>query len=123
MLFGQLITVWTDHKNLTLKNTEHASDCVLHQRLLLEEYGVDLKFIAREKNKAADMLSRNEFVHNPCNEVDTTSSEAVIHEMYANDMIVPIDYLYFYVSARRCRAERKQDKIRDFTQLQIKGFW
>ena len=45
MIFGQRITVWTDHKNLIFKNTEHASDRVLRQRLLLEEYGVDLQFI------------------------------------------------------------------------------
>ena len=32
MLFGQRITVWIDDKNLTFKNTEHASDRVLRQR-------------------------------------------------------------------------------------------
>ena len=65
ILFGQCITVWTDHRNLTYKNTEHASDYVLRQRLLLEEYGVDLKFIQVKKNEAADILSKNRFVHEP----------------------------------------------------------
>ena len=32
MLFGQRITVWIDHKNLTFKNTERVSDRVLRQR-------------------------------------------------------------------------------------------
>ena len=41
MLLGQTITVWTDHRNLTYKNIEHASDRVLRQRLLLEEYTVN----------------------------------------------------------------------------------
>ena len=42
MLLGQTITVWTDHRNLTYKNIEHASDKILWQRLLLEEYAVNL---------------------------------------------------------------------------------
>ena len=100
MLFGQRITVWTDHKNLTFKNTEHASDRVLRQRLLLEEYGVDLKFIQGKKNEAADMLSRNEFNHEPCAEVDTTSSEAAMHELYANEFEVPIDYQTIFTYQR-----------------------
>ena len=63
MLLGKRITVWMDHKNLTYKNIEHASARVLRQRLLLEEYGVELKCIQGKKNEAADMLSRNEFIH------------------------------------------------------------
>ena len=59
MLFGQRITIWADHKNMTHKNTEHASDRVLRQRLIVKEYGADLKFIQGEKNGAANMLSRN----------------------------------------------------------------
>ena len=49
ILFGQQITVWTVRENLTYKTTEHARDRVLRQRLLLEKYGVDLKFIKGEK--------------------------------------------------------------------------
>ena len=73
MLFGQRITVWTDHKNPTFKNIEHASDRVIRQRLLLEEYRVDLP---------ADMLSRNEFIHTPNITVDTSKFEVTMHEMY-----------------------------------------
>jgi hypothetical protein len=49
MLFGHKIVVKTDHKNLTHQLSTHASDRVLHQRLLLEEYGMDLQYIQGEK--------------------------------------------------------------------------
>ena len=49
MLFGQRITVWTDHKNLTFKNTEHASDRVLRQLLLLERLWSWPKIYSRQE--------------------------------------------------------------------------
>jgi hypothetical protein len=58
MLFGHTIIVKTDHKNLTHQVSTHASDRVLRQRLLLEEYGVELQYIEGEKNIVADALSR-----------------------------------------------------------------
>jgi transposase InsO family protein len=61
MLLGQPITVFTDHENLTYVDTVHASDRVLRQRLLLEEYGADIKFIPGKKNNLADALSRLPF--------------------------------------------------------------
>ena len=36
VLLDKNIVIWTDHRNLTYENTEHASDRVLRQRLLLE---------------------------------------------------------------------------------------
>ena len=43
ILLGHQITVYTDHKNLTYKifNTE----CVMRWRLILEEFGPELKYI------------------------------------------------------------------------------
>jgi hypothetical protein len=58
MLLGHKIIIKTDHKNLTHPLSIHASDRVLHQRLLLEEYGADLQYIQGEKTVAADALSR-----------------------------------------------------------------
>ena len=92
MLLGQTITVWTDHRNLTYKNTEHASDRVLRQRLLLEEYAVSLKFIQGIKNVAADMLSRNDLIFEPTKKVSTEKSEKLVHEIHSIDSIVPVDY-------------------------------
>jgi hypothetical protein len=58
MLLGHHIIMRTDHKNLTYPNSTHTSDRVLHQWLLLEEYGVELEYIKGEKNVVADALSR-----------------------------------------------------------------
>jgi len=58
MLLGHKIIVRTDHKNLTYLNSTHTSDRVLRQRLLLEEYGVDIEYIQGVKNVVADALSR-----------------------------------------------------------------
>jgi hypothetical protein len=56
ILLGHQIEVHTDHKNLTYKqfNTER----VIRWRLILEEFGPELKYIQGSKNVVADLLSR-----------------------------------------------------------------
>ena len=66
------IVVW---KNLTYKNTEHDSDRVIRQRLLLEEYTVKLKFIQGIKNEAVDMLSRNYLVYESTKKVSNEKNQ------------------------------------------------
>jgi hypothetical protein len=56
MLLGQDIIVKTERKNLTHPNSTHTSDRVLRQRLLLEEYGMELQYIQGERNVVADVL-------------------------------------------------------------------
>ena len=55
ILLGHQITVYTDHKNLTYKhfNTER----VMLWRLILEEFGPELKYIKGENNIVANALS------------------------------------------------------------------
>ena len=86
------IVVWTDHKYLTYKNTEYASDRVLCRTLLLKEYAVQLKFIQWIKNDAVDMLSRNELVFEPTAIVSTTEFEAMMHKIHMNKMVVLVYY-------------------------------
>ena len=62
ILHGQIIKVYTDHKNLTNKtfNTER----VMRWRLILEEYRPELIYIPGNKNIFANTLSRLELVTN-----------------------------------------------------------
>jgi hypothetical protein len=56
ILLGQQIIVHTDHKNLTCKNFN--TERVMRWRLVLEEYGPELRYIKGEDNIVADALSR-----------------------------------------------------------------
>jgi RNase H-like domain found in reverse transcriptase len=48
ILLGQRIVVYADHKNLTFKNFN--TERVMRWRLILEEYGPELRYIKGESN-------------------------------------------------------------------------
>ena len=75
ILFGHQITVYTDHKNLTYKsfNTER----VMRWRLILEEFGPELKYIKGENNVVSDALS--------CLEKSNNQEILNISELYGYD--------------------------------------
>jgi hypothetical protein len=56
ILLGHTIAIHTDHKNLIYKNFN--TERVMRWRLILEEYGPELRYIKGEKNLVADALSR-----------------------------------------------------------------
>eukprot|EP00804_Cyclotella_cryptica_P004324 CCRYP_013504-RA/>CCRYP_013504-RA protein AED:0.46 eAED:0.47 QI:0/0/0/1/0/0/3/0/132 len=57
MLWGQQITVYTDHKNLMQDALGMTSDRVYHWRLLLEEYGPTIVYIKGIHNTVGDAIS------------------------------------------------------------------
>eukprot|EP00804_Cyclotella_cryptica_P029280 CCRYP_011684-RA/>CCRYP_011684-RA protein AED:0.42 eAED:0.42 QI:0/0/0/1/0/0/2/0/310 len=57
MLWGQQITVYTDHKNLMHDALGLTSDRVYRWRLLLEEYGPTIVYIKGIHNTVADAIS------------------------------------------------------------------
>ena len=58
MLLGAEIEIYTDHKNLTYKLSQYATQRVLRWRLLLEEYGAKFFYKKGSTNVVADALSR-----------------------------------------------------------------
>ena len=64
ILLGNVIKVYTDHKNLTYAGTNFNSDRRLRQRLLIEEYGAELIFVAGNINVVTDGMSRLDFETN-----------------------------------------------------------
>ena len=70
---------------------------MLHQRLILVEYGVKLRFIQGIKNEEAGMLSRKEFVNERENTVSTKAFEFMTLGIHINEMSVPLDYETFFV--------------------------
>ena len=58
ILFGYLIRVFSDHKNLVHAATISQSQRVMRWRLILEEFGPDIQHIKGEDNVVADAISR-----------------------------------------------------------------
>ena len=82
-MLGQRIEVHTDHKNLTCENFN--TDRVYRWRLLLEEYGPDIKYIEGPKNVAAGALSRLSATDDICEELNCLSEEIP-------DIAYPLNY-------------------------------
>ena len=61
MLWGQPMTVYTDHKNLMQDTLGLTSDRVYRWRLLLEEYGPTIVYIKGIHNTVADAISRLDY--------------------------------------------------------------
>ena len=58
ILFGYPIQVFSDHKNLVHAATISQSQRVMRWRLILEEFGPDIKHMSGENNVVADIMSR-----------------------------------------------------------------
>ena len=85
ILLGQNLIVFTDHKNLTYKNFN--TDRVMRWRLILEEFGPELKYIKGEKNIVADALSRLEI-----STEQQTEDLAMLYGMDVSSIEYPITF-------------------------------
>eukprot|EP00957_Ditylum_brightwellii_P009735 733818-Ditylum_brightwellii.AAC.1 len=72
----------TDHKNLTYDSTMHMCDRVLRQHIMLEEYGVVLKYIKGEDNHVVDALSQ----------LPRNDKQVEVFVIEAKDDTFPLDY-------------------------------
>jgi hypothetical protein len=57
MLWGQRLTVYTDHENLTQYGLGLTSDRITRWRILLEEYAPKIIYIKGVHNIVADAIS------------------------------------------------------------------
>ena len=105
-ILGHQITVYTDHKNLTYNifNTER----VMRWRLILKEFGPELKYIKGENNVVADALS--------CLEMSDNQKILNISELYGYDdadlpdSAYPICY-HNITKAQKTDAKLKQNLV------------
>lgn len=77
MLWGQRIVVYTDHRNLIQDALGLSSNRVHRWRLLLEEFGPEIKYIKGIHNTVADAISRLEY--NPEQNVQNVHSTNRYH--------------------------------------------
>ena len=104
ILLGQKLVIHTDHKNLTCANFN--TDRVIRWRLIIEEYGPDLRYIEGPKNIVADALSRLGLKDNPDFKDMLEQSNFYEHQIMAFQTHVPIKTMPIYLEqikgASRC---------------------
>ena len=95
--------VYADNKNLTFQN--FTTERVLHWRLMLEEYGPEIKYIKGPNNDAEDALSRLPLINSDVTESDVTREQLV--ESYG------VDQLYgntFPLTHRTINKDQRKEK-------------
>lgn len=110
ILLGHEIVVHTDHQNLTYQhfNTER----VMRWRLILEEYGPELRYIKGTQNVVADALSRLEMMSD-----DEFQTEKDQHELLAfDDDDLPQNYPLSYAEISK-EQEKDVELQQRFTRL------
>jgi hypothetical protein len=118
ILLGQQIVVHTDHKNLTCKNFN--TERVMRWRLILEEYGPELKYIKGEDNIVADALSRLDLMEKTSSEevwifqrgYEQHSMERMAECFAADDDDVPEPYPLSY--ERISIEQQRDDALKDY---------
>ena len=118
ILLGHQITVYTYHKNLTYEmfNTEH----VMRWRLILEEFGPELKYIKGENNVVADAPSCLEKSDNQ--EILNISENYGYNDTDLSDSAYPICY-HDISKSQKTYAERNQNLVshKDYTLNTFRG--
>ncbi|MFM8622685.1 MAG: RNase H-like domain-containing protein, partial [Holophagaceae bacterium] len=123
ILLGQQIVVFTDHRNLIYNDLQ--TDRVLRWRLLLEEYGVEIKYIKGVTNVVADVLSRYPTANNPLEPKIPPTKESN-SELFAQDRlptgVLPVNFSTIAAFQRRDRElQALVDKSPDISRKIFRG--
>ena len=100
---GNCITVYTDQNNLTFENS--TTEIVLRRRLMLEEYGPEIKYIKCPDNDTADALSRLPVINSDVTERDVTREQ--LAESYG---VGQLDGNTFPLTYRKINKHQRKDK-------------
>jgi transposase InsO family protein len=118
ILLGQTITVYTDHKNLTYTNFN--TERVMRWRLVIEEFGPELRYIKGESNVVADALSRLD--------IDDDREIFNVSECfgYDDDDLPPSSFPIRYIDIARSQKKdlKLQQKLashKDFAETTFRG--
>lgn len=124
ILLGQKLIVHTDHKNLTYKSFN--SDRVIRWRLILEEYGPELRYIKGSKNIVADSLSRLDILEDSNQK---TGSELATHyqelmaaatEELDDELMMPV--AYSNIKSHQEKDKNLHSKLQSHDAYHIKKF-
>jgi len=97
ILWGYEVIVYSDRKNLVQAGTIGESQCEMRWRLLLEEFGPDIRHIAGEDNTIADALSRmpttnlTESIQSSRTEGDHDSLNEMFYQEKTKDTRFPLE--------------------------------
>ena len=99
ILLGHRVIVHTDHKNLCRENTIHERQQLMRQRLLIKDYGAEIRYIEGTKNVIADTLSRLPF----------STTELMKFKNYTSDEMEKINDFNLFQLPNIAECQRKNE--------------
>ena len=131
ILFGYKIIVYSDHKNLVHAATISQSQRVMRWRMILEEFGPDIRHISGEDNIVADAISRlpttkidqktksTEFEDQENRKFSPKSSEFLVLQ---NEDRFPLDVLLVQKEQQK-ELNKKNSKIKRLLEQKLSGYY
>ena len=107
ILMGQKLVVHTDHLNLLYKKL--ASARLVRWRMLLEEFGPEVKHIQGEKNVVADALSRLDLTKQQYDEIVDTKTPSQLSYANQTDISEILEEL-FPMSPQEIKCHQQKDE-------------
>lgn len=119
VLFGYEINVYSDHKNLIYATTMSESQRVMRWRLILEEFGPNIKHISGSDNIIADALSRLPTTSGETHEHSTDGSYHLAKGIFAASKgnKYPVDDIGFPLALSIVQREQQKELANSKTIL------
>ena len=112
ILLGHKIVIYTDHKNLSCDNFQSAR--VQRWRLIIEEFGPEIKYVKGEHNIVADALSRHPM------EAQTELQEENFLQDIDKEQDYPMSYEVIELFQEECPKLKNQEFRKNMTKETFK---